>query len=103
VASAVIAFGVIELLAGGAAAGTRAITVGIAMLILIPVFRVLLMAVVFAFQREHLLVGIAALVLSIIALGVVLGMRGSPRTPAPHAVTVPPASRASAVLSLLAG
>jgi uncharacterized membrane protein len=102
-ASAVIAFGVIELLAGGgAAAGTRAVTAGIAMLILIPVFRVLLMAVVFASQREYLLAGVAALVLSIIALGVVLGMRGSPRTSAPHARPGPSASQAGAV-SLLTG
>ncbi len=100
-ASAVIAFGVTEIL-GGAAAGTRTVTIGIAMLILIPVFRVLLMAVAFAFEREYLLVFVAAVVLSIIGLGVVLGMRGAPRTPTPHAGSPPSASRAGAV-SLLAG
>lgn len=101
-ASAVIAFGVIELLAGAAAPGTRAATVGIAMLILIPVLRVLLMAVAFAVEREYLLVGVAALVLSIIVLGVLLGMRGAPRTSAPGTESAPSASRAAAV-SLLAG
>jgi uncharacterized membrane protein len=104
-ASAVITFGVIEIVAGagGPAAGARATTIGIAMLILIPVLRVVLMALVFAFQREYVLLGVAALVLSIIGLGVLLGMRGTPRTTAPHALTVPPASRAGAVLSLPTG
>jgi uncharacterized membrane protein len=105
-ASAVIAFGVIEILvdAGGSAAGgTPAITLGIAMLILIPVFRVLLMAVVFALEREYILLAVAALVLSIIALGVLLGMRGSPRTSTPHAQPAPSASRAVAVLCLRTG
>jgi uncharacterized membrane protein len=104
-ASAVIAFGVLEILAdagGGASGGTRAVTIGIAMLISIPVLRVIVMVIAFAVAREYLLVTVAAVVLSIIALGVLLGMRGPARTPPSHALPGPSASRAGTVLSLLA-
>lgn len=111
-ASAVIAFGVLRILADagtGTSPGTGVVAVGIAMLIAIPVLRVVLMAVVFAFEREYLLVAVAAAVLSIIAVGLVLGMRGHartpvspPRTPASHARAAGTRSSAGGVLSLRA-
>jgi uncharacterized membrane protein len=111
-ASAVIAFGVLRILADagtGTSPGTGVVAVGIAMLIAIPGLRVVLMAVVFAFEREYLLVAVAAAVLSIIAVGLVLGMRGHartsvshPGTPASRARPAAPPSSAGGVLSLRA-
>ena len=53
--------------------GRRIVTAGIALLIALPVLRVLLMVVVFARQRDFLFSAIAMLVLAIILLGSVLG------------------------------
>jgi hypothetical protein len=53
----------------------RIATIGIALLILLPSLRVLLMLVVFVRERDYPFGIIAALVLAIIFLGVVVGMR----------------------------
>jgi uncharacterized membrane protein len=55
--------------------GMRIATIGIALLILLPSSRVLLMLVVFVRERDYHFGIIAALVLTIIFLGVVVGMR----------------------------
>jgi uncharacterized membrane protein len=52
---------------------TRIITAGIALLIALPVLRVLLMLIVFVRQRDFRLSAIAMLVLVIIVAGSVLG------------------------------
>jgi len=52
---------------------TRIITAGIALLIALPVLRVLLMLIVFVCQRDFRLSAIAMLVLVIIVVGSVLG------------------------------
>jgi hypothetical protein len=54
-------------------ARTRIVTVAIALLIALPVLRVLLMLVVFVRERDFLFSAIAMLVLAIILLGSVLG------------------------------
>jgi uncharacterized membrane protein len=54
---------------------TQLVTVGIAVLLLLPVLRVMLMAIAFAWERDYLFVGIATLVLAVIGLGLVLGSR----------------------------
>jgi uncharacterized membrane protein len=53
---------------------TRIITAGIAILIALPVLRVVLMLIVFFRARDFRLSAIAMLVLAIILLGSVLGM-----------------------------
>ena len=53
---------------------TRVITAGIALLIVLPVLRVLLMLIVFVRERDFRFSVIAILVLAIILLGSVLGM-----------------------------
>ena len=53
---------------------TRIITVGIALLIALPVLRVVLMVIVFVRARDFRFSAIAMLVLAIIVLGSVLGM-----------------------------
>jgi uncharacterized membrane protein len=50
------------------------IQLGVALFVLLPVLRVLVMAVVFARERDYRLSAIAALVLAIIAAGVALGI-----------------------------
>lgn len=89
-ASAVIALGLTLAFVDGhhlaygvpMASGTHLVTVGIALFILLPVLRVMLMAIVFACERDYLFAGIATLVLLIIALGLALGVRGAkPATP----------------------
>ncbi|KXU85287.1 hypothetical protein CR51_40740 [Caballeronia megalochromosomata] len=56
----------------------RALTAGIALFILLPVLRVVLMLGVFARQRNYLYVTIAATVLAVIVAGCVLGLRLGP-------------------------
>jgi uncharacterized membrane protein len=53
--------------------GARVISVGIALFILLPVLRVLLMLIVFVRERDYCFSAIATLVLVIIVLGAVLG------------------------------
>lgn len=53
---------------------TRIVTVGIALLIFLPVLRVFLMLVVFVRERDFRFSAIAMLVLAIILLGSVLGV-----------------------------
>lgn len=82
IASAVTAVGLALLatdanLAGCAAAalcGTTLISAGIAMLILLPVLRLVLMLAVFLHERDYVLGAITAAVLGIITIGTVLGM-----------------------------
>jgi hypothetical protein len=51
------------------------VTVGIAVLLVLPVLRVMLMAIAFAWERDYLFVGIATLVLAVIGLGLALGSK----------------------------
>jgi hypothetical protein len=81
-ASAVIAVGLALPLAGwpGASSATicaRVTTAGIALLIVLPVLRVLLMFIVFVCARDFRFSAIAMLVLAIIVLGSVLGVISS--------------------------
>jgi hypothetical protein len=55
----------------------RMVTVGIAMLILLPVVRVIVMLIVYLRQRDYRLAAIALLVLTIILLGFTVGVAGS--------------------------
>src|SRR5580698_10693050 len=67
-ASAIIALGL-------ALQNTRIATAGIALLILLPSLRLFLMLVVFLQQRDYRFSFIAALVLTIVLLGFLLGLR----------------------------
>lgn len=55
--------------------GTRIATAGIALFILLPSLRVLLMIFAFGRERDYRFALIAALVLAIILLGILLGIR----------------------------
>ena len=66
------------------ASSTPLVTLGLALFILLPVLRVLLMAIVFAFDRNYFFAGVAALVLLIIGLGLVLGVRRPLPASPPH-------------------
>src|SRR5260370_39981946 len=55
----------------------RITTVGIALLILLPVVRVIVMLIVYLRQRDYHLSAIALLVLAIILLGFAVGLAGS--------------------------
>jgi hypothetical protein len=57
------------------ARGTNILNVGIALFIVLPVLRVLLMLIVFVRERDYLLGVIAGLVLTIILLGLANGSR----------------------------
>jgi len=57
--------------------GTRIVTAGIALLIVLPVLRVFLMLVVFVRERDFRFSAIAMLVLAIMLLGSVLGVVSS--------------------------
>ena len=67
VASAVIAVGM------ALPSGARVVAVGIAMLVGLPVLRVVLMLVEFLWRRDYRISLIAALVLIVIALGIAVG------------------------------
>ena len=54
--------------------GTRIITAGIALLVILPVLRVVLMLIVFVRERDFLFSAISILVLAIILLGFVLNV-----------------------------
>jgi len=54
----------------------RVATVGIALLILLPVVRVIVMLIVYLRQRDYLFSAIALLVLTIILLGFAVGLAG---------------------------
>jgi uncharacterized membrane protein len=56
-------------------AAVTIVRTGIALFILLPVLRVLLMAVVFVCDRDYRFGAIAALVLAVIVMGAVLGVR----------------------------
>ena len=74
----------------------RIVTIGIAMLILLPVVRVIVMLIVYFRQRDYRLAAIALLVLTIILLGFTVGLVGSRHRDAPtspiqaRGETVPP-------------
>ena len=77
-ASAVIGVGLaLSLFGTHGAIGIKIITVGVALFILLPVFRVLIMFLVFLKERDYKFSAIAALVLVILALGVLVGLRAS--------------------------
>jgi uncharacterized membrane protein len=67
-ASAVIAAGLL----GG---GSSAVTIGVALFILLPVARLLLLLWTFLRERDYRFGALAAFVLAVITLGVVLGAR----------------------------
>jgi uncharacterized membrane protein len=72
-ASVVIGAGLV--LASANAKGMRVANAGIGLLILLPVSRLLLMAIVFLRNRDYRLALAAILVLSIILAGIVVGIR----------------------------
>jgi uncharacterized membrane protein len=77
VASVVIAVGLV-LTAITSPTGTynlHLVTIGIALFLLLPVLRVVLMLIAFLRQRDYPFSAIAGLVLTIILVGFVLGMR----------------------------
>jgi uncharacterized membrane protein len=74
-ASAIILLGLGLTLISGGAAGVTLVTAGIAIFLLLPVLRVLLMLIVFVGEGDFRYGAIAALVLAIIALGAALGLR----------------------------
>jgi uncharacterized membrane protein len=57
--------------------GVKVVTAGVALFILLPVIRVLIMCLVFLRERDYKFSAIAALVLVILALGVVAGLRAA--------------------------
>ena len=61
----------------------RVATIGIALFILLPVLRVILMIVVYVRQRDYRLSAVALLVLTIILLGFAVGLAGSRHHNAP--------------------
>ena len=75
----------------------RIVTIGIAMLILLPVVRVIVMLIVYFRQRDYRLAAIALLVLTIILLGFAVGLAGSRHRDAP---TSPMHARAISVHSI---
>jgi uncharacterized membrane protein len=82
IGSFIIAVGLAMQMAGwseasSAMTSTRIITAGIALLIVLPVLRVLLMLIVFVCERDFRFSAIAMLVLTIIILGSVLGVASS--------------------------
>ena len=72
-ASAAIFAGLALAIIDGRLPGLRTATFGIALFILLPVLRVVIMLIVFLQQRDYRFVAIAAVVLAIIGLGYVLG------------------------------
>lgn len=62
---------------GLAFSSMRIATIGIALFILLPTLRVLLMLLVFLRERDYRFTAIAALVLAIILLGFAVGMRST--------------------------
>jgi uncharacterized membrane protein len=68
-ASAVIAVGLVL------PAGAGVVTAGIALFVALPIARVIVMLVHFLRGRDHRIAVVAALVLTVILLGIVLGLR----------------------------
>ncbi|SAK55660.1 hypothetical protein AWB79_02210 [Caballeronia hypogeia] len=64
--------------AHAAGSGAATLSAGIALFILLPVLRLVLMLAVFARQRNFVYVTIAATVLAVIAAGCVIGVRLGP-------------------------
>ena len=82
VASGWIAVGMVMGLCGGAPSkhhvglADRCMTIGIVLLIALPVLRVALTTAVFLYERDYLFAAISGAVLAIIALGFLLGTGG---------------------------
>jgi uncharacterized membrane protein len=79
-ASATIGMGLALSLAGAHSlpfSGMKIVTVGVALFILLPVLRVLIMCLVFLKERDYKFSAIAALVLVILLVGVIVGLRTS--------------------------
>jgi len=81
IASAVITIGIIVgalaqmgYIPGQAQAGYALIRLGVVIFLLLPIIRVALMLVMFAQARDYIYTAIAALVLTIIGAGVLLGL-----------------------------
>ena len=74
-ASTVIAAGLVLALSTQNLASMRLVAIGIALFILLPVLRVVLMLIVFLRERDYRFSAIAALVLTILLVGFVLGTR----------------------------
>ena len=74
-ASTVIAAGLVLALSTQNLASMRLVAIGIALFILLPVLRVVLMLIVFLRERDYRFSAIAALVLTILLVGFVLGAR----------------------------
>jgi uncharacterized membrane protein len=72
-ASAVIAIGLALTLIGWPGGAGDIVTTGIALFILLPVSRVILMLIVFLHERDYRFGAVAALVLAIMVLGFALG------------------------------
>ncbi len=79
IGSAVVAVGLGLMLAGQS--GEPVVFGGIAIFILLPVLRLLVMLAAFLRDRDYLFGAIAALVLAIIALGAALGVHLAGHTP----------------------
>ena len=78
IASAAIAVGLALTLSAhylAVLANLHLVTIGIALFILLPVLRVVLMLIVFLRERDYRFSAIAALVLTILLVGFVLGTR----------------------------
>jgi Sigma-70, region 4/Protein of unknown function (DUF1634) len=75
----------------------RIVNIGIALFILLPIVRVIVMFIVYLRQRDYPLAAIALLVLTIILLGFTVGLAGSRHRDAP---TSPMQSRAIPVRSI---
>jgi uncharacterized membrane protein len=77
-ASAVIGLGLaLSLFGSHGPIGIKIVTAGVALFILLPAFRVLIMSLVFLRERDYRFSAIAALVLVILMLGVVVGLKAS--------------------------
>lgn len=75
-ASACIALGMaMDLLLPSGGDGQRLVKAGVALFILLPVSRVALMFAIFVRERDHAYTAISALVLLIIAAGVLTGLQ----------------------------
>jgi uncharacterized membrane protein len=78
IASAAITVGLVLALSAhhlAVLANMHLVTIGIALFILLPVLRVVLMLIVFLRERDYRFSAIAALVLTILLVGFVLGTR----------------------------
>jgi uncharacterized membrane protein len=74
IACMVIAIGIVLQVTGHADSGARLDRVGIGLFVLLPVARLITLAVAFARAREKVFVGVCLLILLIIALGTIVSL-----------------------------